>query len=672
MKWLGKNNRRVLVCLLFLLVAAVLGGCLDDEPDYSKGQLFANAYKAEDSWLVYWYVCGTDLESGLGAATEDISELLKAELPENVRVLIQTGGTQEWQNNTMQNGAIGRYLYDKDGLHELQQAADADMGDKDTLADFLRYGKDNFAADHRVFVFWDHGGGSAAGVCKDERTGNALSLNDIRSAFTAVHQTDEANPPFELIGFDACLMAAYDVANTLHGLGRYMTASEELEPGNGWNYTDWVGALGKNPAMGGAALGQVICDSYMRGCREYGTEAAATLSVIDLGKIPALRSAYEAFGLEALCRAKEDPQNFFASFGRGAQQAENYGGNTRNQGYANMVDLGDLAKEAAGILPATSRQLMQAIDSAVLYKVQGDYRKRGKGISGFYSYNSDVDSFAGYAAQDAVPLSQKCLYHFLIYGRMPQAGEKLLAGQAGTGLTLPQAKPAPEQQLFNVASLEDLPVDVDANGDSFVKLTREQMDQLSSVHCQLAYVDMEEDIILYLGSDANIKADWETGVFKDNFNGKWPMLDGHPVYVEITAEDEDYNIYAVPIKLNGVECNLQVIYTFADSKYHILGARKEIDKQGMGDRNMIRLKAGDKITTIHYGMTVSGKEEELTAVEVDTFTIDSHPRMADEDMGDGEYGYCFEFVSPTDDSALSKLVNFTIKNGQIVTTVEEN
>lgn len=673
MKGLEKCGRKIWVSLLCLLVAILLGSCLDDEPDYAKGQVFAQSYGEEDNWLVYWYVCGTDLESELGAATQDIQELMRADLPENVKVLIQAGGTENWQNDTLNNNKIGRYLYDKDGLHELQQAADADMGSRETLADFLQYGRDNFSADHRVFVFWDHGGGSAAGVCKDERTGNALSLNDIRGAFAAVHPADEENPPFELIGFDACLMATYDVANSLHGLGRYMTASEELEPGNGWNYTDWVGALGKKPALDGAVLGQVICDSYMKGCKEYGTEKAATLSVIDLHKVPALRSAYESFGLEALQRAKANPQGFFSSFGRGAQQAENYGGNTRSQGYANMVDLGDLAKEAGNILPGTSRKLIQAVDGAVIYKVQGEYRNRGQGISGYYPYDGDAGSFAGYAAQEAVPLVQKCLYHFLIYGQIPQAGENLLAGIEYTGgLNLPQQKPSSEQMLFNVASLEDWPVEVDENGDSVVRLSKEQMEQLSSIHCQLVYVDAHQDIIIYLGSDSNVRADWENGVFKDNFQGKWPMLDGHPVYVEITAEDDDYNLYAVPVKLNGEECNLQVVYTFADSQYHILGARKGIDKKGMGDRNLIRLKQGDKITTIHYIMSVSGDDEDVTPVEVDTFTLNSHPRFADEDMGDGVYGYCFEFITPTDDSALSKLVNFTIENGRIMTSTEEN
>lgn len=666
MNWAKRTRQLALFLMLVFGAVLFLAGCLDEEDEGEKALLFANAYRAEDSWLIYWYVCGTDLESEMGAASLDLAELQQVQLPDNVKVLIQTGGAEKWQNDQVTAGVIGRYLYDKDGLHELEPAPDADMGDKDTLENFLKYGREKFAPDHRVFVFWDHGGGSAAGVCKDERTGHVLSLNDIREAFTAIHPAVEDNPPFELIGFDACLMATYDVAGTLQGLGRYMAASEELEPGNGWNYTGWVGALGKNPAMGGAALGQVICDTYMKGCQDYGTEDAATMSIIDLGKMNGLRQAYEAFGMEALGQAKANPRGFFTAFGREARQAENYGGNTRYQGYANMVDLGDLAQKAEGLLPNTARQLMQAIDQAVIYKVQGDYRNKGRGLSSFYSYDGAVESFTSYAAQQAAPLPQKCLYHYLIYGQMPQEGEKLLGGTAS--LQIPSGKP--REKLFRVEALEDWAVDVDEAGNSFVKLPKEQLAMLSSIHCQLVYMDAEEDILLYLGSDANITADWEQGIFKDNFQGTWPMLDGHPVFVEITAEEDGYNIYSVPIKLNGVECNLQVIYTFGDKKYHILGARKGIDSQGMGDRNLIRLKAGDTITTLHYGMTISGDDEDLTQVEVDTFTIEEHPEFAEEDMGDGVYGYCFEFITPTGDSALSKLVQFTIEDGEIVTAVE--
>ena len=198
----------------------------------------------------------------------------------------------------------GHYLYDQNGLHTLETIPNSDMGARSTLRDFLQYGKDNFYADHRVFIFWNHGGGSANGICIDERTGNTLSLNDIRSAFAAVHTPAANNPPFEMAGFDACLMATYDTANTLYGLARYMTAPEEIEAKNGWYYGSWVGALGRNPAMDGATLGKIICDSYMEGCRQADT---ATLSCIDLSQMPALRIAYETYGVDALRHAQDIP-----------------------------------------------------------------------------------------------------------------------------------------------------------------------------------------------------------------------------------------------------------------------------------------------------------------------------------------------------------------------------
>lgn len=87
-------------------------------------------------------------------------------------------------------------------------------------------------------------------------------------------------------------MATVDTANAFSDIARYMVASEETEPGNGWYYTGWVQALADNPQMDGAELGTVICDTYMEGCEMYGTEDETTLSVVDLGKIGAVLTAY--------------------------------------------------------------------------------------------------------------------------------------------------------------------------------------------------------------------------------------------------------------------------------------------------------------------------------------------------------------------------------------------
>ena len=653
--------------VFFVICLLTLSGCADADGVREK-QAGADPYKATDTWTVYWYICGTDLESEGGAATADVQELLEATLPENVRVILQTGGSKQWQNNVFPNGAVGRYVYDSQGLRLVEALPDADMGSRDTLRDFLRFGKEKYPADHQVFVFWDHGGGSAAGVCYDERTGHMLSLDDLRSSFQEIWQSDEKNPPFELIGFDACLMASIDTAKSLQGFTRYMTASEELEPGNGWEYSGWMGALAKNPAMGGKTLGKAICDSYMEGCQRYGTAGDATLSVIDMAALPQLNSAYEAYGKEALQRAVKEPQTFFSAFGRHAQIAENYGGNTPKQGYANMVDLGDLVKNSRAILPENADKLLQALDACVVYKVNGVYRPNGKGISGYYSYNGDTNGLMAYLGLNASSLPVKCLYYYQIFGELPaQAANYLSSGDMASGSF---ARPTAPQKLFQLSSLEDLAVDVDKDGAAFVQLTPEQTENLSSVHCQFVYMNVEQDALLYLGSDADINADWDKGVFKDNFQGTWPMLDGHPVYIEISQETDDYNLYSVPILLNGMECNLQVAYSFKDSAWHILGARKEIGSNGAAERNLIQLKAGDRITTLHYGMTISGNEEEFKQFEMDTFAVTAQTHMADEKLEDGTYGYCFEFIDPANESALSKMAMYTIKNGNIVTEVE--
>ena len=663
---------------IFLTAALVTTACGDgldgnDEkiPREVKSATFEDAYKATDTWVVYWYLCGTDLESNGGAASADLQEMLEVKLPANVKVLIQTGGTIQWRNNAVSSDAVERYLYDESGLQRLMTVEDADMGDGKTLADFVRYGKENYSADHKIFIFWDHGGGSAAGVCWDERTGNSLSLNEIHDAFNSVYEASAENPPFELIGFDACLMATYDTINALEGITRYVTASEEVEPGIGWNYTGWLGALANNPAMGGNGLGQAICNSYFDACEEYDMEDTATLSVIDLSKLPVLRNAYESFGLEALRAARDNPRKFFANFGRGASQAENYGGNTRKTGYTNMVDLVDLARLNKEILPNTSEKLINAVEQAVVFKGTGTYRNRGGGISGFHSYSGDEGSLVKYLNLDSAPVTQKLLYYYLIYGQLPAEVIPLLDGD--TLVTpAPTTPPAERQDIFQISQLDELPVKLDSGNNAFVQLTPEQMDQISSIHCQLVYMGLEDDLLIYLGSDADIKADWDAGKFTDNFRGVWPMLDGHPVYIEITEENDGYNLYSIPIKLNGVECNLQVAYVYSEEKYYILGARKGLDSNGMSDRDLIKLKAGDEITTLHYAMSISGEEDDFTQVEVDTFTIGDAPQIKDEMLGDGSYAYAFEFVSPKEEeSAFSNFVLFTITNGEISTTLNE-
>ena len=59
---------------------------------------FAAAGSKTADWALYVYMCGADLESGGGCSTNDLIEMLDAEIPDNVRVIVMTGGASGWDS----------------------------------------------------------------------------------------------------------------------------------------------------------------------------------------------------------------------------------------------------------------------------------------------------------------------------------------------------------------------------------------------------------------------------------------------------------------------------------------------------------------------------------------------------------------------------------------------
>ena len=132
--------------------------------------------------------------------------------------------------------------------------------------------------------------------------------------------------------------------------------------------------LTENTSINGAELGKIICDSYYEGCSEILQEDAATLSVVDLSKIPELVKAYDSAGAEALIMAgSSDDSSYFNEVARCAYSSENYGGNNDSEGYTNMVDISDFINNSMKeeLLPASGERVLTALDNAVIYKVNG-------------------------------------------------------------------------------------------------------------------------------------------------------------------------------------------------------------------------------------------------------------------------------------------------------------
>lgn len=646
-------KKRILSSLLALFLVLAFGACGEDistpEPNAEAG-----------TWAIYWYLCGSDLESNGGFATSDLMEMMEVALPENVRVIIQTGGAKTWQNNVVDADILQRYVYDSEGLTLVDELPPASMGDAATLTDFLRYCKQNYPAEKTAVLFWNHGGGSVSGAAFDERYGyDSLTLDEMQTAFGRVWEADENNPPLELVGFDTCLMATVDVAGTFAGTARYLVASEEVEPANGWDYTGWLGALAADPAMDGAALGEVICDAYYAGCQAVGTHSNATLSLTDLTRTGPLLEAYEAFGAEALAAACEDP-GFFSRFARIAAQSENYGGNTREQGYTNMVDLGHMARQSTGLLQ-TAGDVLNALEDCVLYRVSGPYRAESTGLSCYYSYNGDLNDLYGYTNVGAGQ-AFKYFYSYELTGQLDDAGMEYISDLNYEEL--------PQIQSLAAMGWDGMPLQVDENGVSSLTLGPEADSILAGIGFSLYYFDEENDIMLLLGTDNDMNADWENGVFSDNFRGVWGSIDGHMVYMELCFEGEDYNLYSVPVLLNGEPYNLQVAYDFTTEEWSILGARQGIGEAGMSDKELRLLQPGDTLTTIWYLSSYSG-EDGLEAYAVEELTVTTDTAFAEMELPNGRYGMVFEMRDAMDNYAYSDSVFFLCEGGEISTLIYE-
>lgn len=231
----------------------------------------------------------------------------------------------------------------------LEDLGEMNMGDGAVLADFVRWGMERFPAKRYMLDIWDHGqgwrlaeampvrgtadeliahrrfrreavaaeceevarlrnedGGDEPSRAKSRDVGTLSSGRVIESSYRYISTDDTNNDKLfnreiqdaltgalggrqlDVIGFDACLMAMVETAFAMRGVARVMVGSEELEPGDGWNYSDWLQQLVTYPTTDAAGLGAMLVDAYER--TYDGVDSDVTLSALELGRMEQLAS----------------------------------------------------------------------------------------------------------------------------------------------------------------------------------------------------------------------------------------------------------------------------------------------------------------------------------------------------------------------------------------------
>ena len=628
-------------------------GSQDTTPSYQVGEgLTAGSANASDSWTVLMYLCGSDLEStsarmGGGQATNNLVELTKASLGPNVNYVIETGGAKKWQNNVVDPRYLSRYVVTDNALALRDRQPSASMAQSETLADFLQWGVQNYPADHYMVVIWDHGGGTITGVCQDDLypyskrgVADSLTLAEMRDAFKSVGTT------FDVVGFDTCLMATVETADVLSPYAKYLVASEESEPGSGWDYTKWPTWLSEHSGTNGADLGTVICQSYYNKCKSYGQSAMATLSVIDLAKMPTVTKAFMN-AADDLARATVDPTSL-RRLSKGARSTEQYGASGWTS--MNMVDLCDLMNKTNDVVGKDAAKVVSAVNDAVVFETHGKNRKGASGLSVYYPLQiTDRNDFKRYAEITSnTPYLQFLAVMFGVY-------DDYNWNRFANSISL--TEPPVEESDLSISYNQQFTDDGHLN----LQIT-EGADQVARVSFEL-YVYLDKlGVLCFLGSDNDMYGSYDDGWFTDNFQGEWLTIDGHFISATLSEEGDNYNLYYVPILLNDEQTGLIMEYDYTTDEFSVVCVYSEANPEtGMSEKPGQILQEGDKIQFLFPARNETLGTDSVIPLESMTWHEDAVIDYAN--LGDATFAYRYTITDLLGETMQTDLVYQTYKNG---------
>ena len=250
-----------------------------------------------DTVTVLILMNGSDLESKDGEATEDLTEMVRAQKSDRVNILVETVGTRKWSKRYgISSKHAQRYLVTDSGL----TLVDDTLGQLDTtvpstLSDFILWGAQNYPADRYILILWNHGGGAVYGFGYDEYQPyeSTLTIDEIQLALK------NGGVYFDLIGMDCCLMSSLEVCCALYDYCDYALLSEDFEPGCGWSHTGWLTALARNPAIPTEQLAATVIDDTVAVCeKDLARNGGATLALIDEAYLALLYPAWVDFAYE--------------------------------------------------------------------------------------------------------------------------------------------------------------------------------------------------------------------------------------------------------------------------------------------------------------------------------------------------------------------------------------
>lgn len=296
----------------------------ENDPDIRITQEHTSALRsksnAKKDWTFIAYIAAdNDLRS---FASRNIKQMASVGSNEHINILVHL----DIKTNTNQK-ITHRYFVKQQELVQTNPnditTQRMDSGNPETLISCCKWAIEEYPAEHYALVFWNHGTGpidpphgkvinpaslfnfnpllnkleldrsigflelisyiqeEQRGVCWDDSTGNYLSNQKIEYALNTICQSCMEGKKFDIIGFDACLMASIEIAHLLRNYCNYMVSSQEVELGTGWHY-QYALAPFQDQSLSPGAFAQHLVDAYKKAYAQITndfTQSALDLSI---------------------------------------------------------------------------------------------------------------------------------------------------------------------------------------------------------------------------------------------------------------------------------------------------------------------------------------------------------------------------------------------------------
>ena len=557
----------------------------------------AAAEKTEpDEWTVMIYFCGSNLESRYGYASENLREIQTVDYPYDdtrifdmdfwvedslrdigkVNILIETGGSTKWHaqdlgmdiaTNALQRW---RYNYYVESAEDVATSHSFDlmetlplqsMADPETLGDFIRWGAKTYPARKYALVLWDHGN-AAKGIFLDELFDcDVLYLYELKQALA------EGGIHLDTLIIDACMMSNLETAWTVKDYADYMVASEEVVPGTGTAFKDWLKALVSHPSLDGRWLAQCVCDMTAIKYADMEDEKSRSLltwSVTDLSQIDPLIRACENC-IRNLNRFLEEKSPLFV-----VQLKMLLGGEFYGEDRQNMIDLGSVLYSKFAFNYADLQildSMIDALSKAEIYISRGQGRSKARGLSFCFP--------AGFSDEDLD-----------IYAKNFPMPAYLALLDAISPWTAPEDVYAQTERLPEISGIEKYHLEGEKTHTESGMPALGLSGPLLNAFYNLYRLDEDTGEIILLG-----KTDCGTGYVNDRLlvwatdPMHWPTLEGTLCCIDLVLNNGSELLYNIPIQINTETAMLRCGRTITveddgtrKSSYRVYGIWKGYDE----------------------------------------------------------------------------------------------